>query len=322
MTDPRLAQAQVYNYAAGLSLAAAETHGPFFYEEARLLYGEAIALCDEWFQPYENLGDVLRYLGQVKEREFDQGAYPTIQDVQDVAARFEELGSLDFHPGYAADEVMQEAAREVTARREAVRSEAEDLQRQSIAEYEKALVRFDASNRNQPNTEVVRQRIEIGAAASKMLTRDAALQREAITTVAAIERRIEDAASESRTSKTPLDETPLADASLFYNLATWHAVSARTSLTDETRPFVATDNSRQRALRYLIYTIRRDSTGAYLDGARHNPALGGLGEEATRLNRLPDRDRTRVFDATAALTLAELQDLVDSLFPLTSESGD
>lgn len=62
--DRKQYQGQIHNFFGVLNYASAQTHGSFFHQLAIEDLQQAIELCPDWYQPYENLADVYSTQGR------------------------------------------------------------------------------------------------------------------------------------------------------------------------------------------------------------------------------------------------------------------
>ncbi|MBD2463923.1 hypothetical protein H6G89_23250 [Oscillatoria sp. FACHB-1407] len=62
--DRKRYQGQIHNFFGVLNYASAQTHGNFFYQLAIEDLQQAIELCPNWYQPYENLADTYSTKGR------------------------------------------------------------------------------------------------------------------------------------------------------------------------------------------------------------------------------------------------------------------
>ncbi|MEO0687836.1 MAG: hypothetical protein AAFY76_22975, partial [Cyanobacteria bacterium J06649_11] len=134
-----------------------------------------------------------------------------------------------------------------------------NFQRKAILQYEKALVRCE--------DETVRRRIKVVKAIAQLLTKDETFVQEAQKEIQLLEEQW-DACSD-------------LSSRFLYNLASWYAIfTVQNNPSQETEQL---NQIKQKARRYLVYALLRDSDRNLWDWASRDPDFQGVRERFTDL---------------------------------------
>ncbi|MCJ8281070.1 MAG: tetratricopeptide repeat protein [Rivularia sp. ALOHA_DT_140] len=134
-----------------------------------------------------------------------------------------------------------------------------NLQRKAILQYEKALVRCE--------DETVRRRIKVGKAIAQLLTKD--------------ETFVQEAQKEIQLLEEQWDASSDLSSRFLYNLASWYAIfTVQNNPRQETEQL---NQIKQKARRYLVYALLRDSDRNLWDWASRDPDFQGVRERFTDL---------------------------------------